>query len=476
MYNNIDIYAVYKIKTKNKMLLYNTMIVYIFSCYRFCLVMGLLTFMLLTTNAQDRWRDHLPYHMGTYVTQVRNDFFCATEGGGLIIYKTDDNSIEKLSKANGLSDIGVSIIKYDNKTDLTLIAYLNGNIDILKNNEIINLPYIKNKDIVGKKTIHNIHFHDKKAYLACDFGIVVVDLIKLEIKEQYFIGEFGNQIKINAITTDKESIYAASEQGLYKASLASPNLIDYSQWSRINDIPDPTGEFSHIEYFAEKIFVVKADTLSEILFYDNNTWDNFRPSAYSGRNITFLDLANGQMSLVTDNSQIDFYKASELNSPAFQYTKTNIQQGTKSTDNNYYIAVFHYGMVKTNEITEHYFFPNGPAYKDAYRMDSEGDVVWVAAGSPANPLSRKGAYYFLDGLWHPFTQGYIPELVNIPNLSSVIINSQKHAHVWLGPSIFGLVEVFNYQVKNHFTDLNSFSIPVPNLSPGAAVGISVNFL
>ncbi len=67
----------------------------------------------------------------------------------------------------------------------------NANIDLVDvaNNVINNVPDIKIKPIIGEKKINKILFLNKKAYLSCGFGIVVMDLVKKEIKETYIIGE-----------------------------------------------------------------------------------------------------------------------------------------------------------------------------------------------------------------------------------------------------------------------------------------------
>ena len=91
-----------------------------------------------------------------------------------------------------------------------LIAYDNTNIDLVVGNSIYNISDIKRKSIVGEKKINDIYFIDNLAYLACSFGIVVVDLVKLEVKDTYYIGDNGGSVRVNSITSTSTRMRAAT--------------------------------------------------------------------------------------------------------------------------------------------------------------------------------------------------------------------------------------------------------------------------
>src|SRR3954462_3688085 len=77
-----------------------------------------------------QWRDHLSYKKGIAVTQSPETIYCATESG-LFSLKKSDNSIERLSKITGLSDVKVNTIGYNTYDNTLLIAYNNANIDVI---------------------------------------------------------------------------------------------------------------------------------------------------------------------------------------------------------------------------------------------------------------------------------------------------------------------------------------------------------
>ena len=126
-------------------------------------------------------------------------------------------SVERLSRVTGLSETGISAIKYDVANSKLFIAYTNSNIDIIYRNDIYNIPDIKRDNIIGDKTIYNIYPLQKNYYLSTGLGIIVIDGDRYEVKDSWFIGNGGNQVKVNGFTSDGSFFYAATEEGLKKA-------------------------------------------------------------------------------------------------------------------------------------------------------------------------------------------------------------------------------------------------------------------
>jgi len=170
-----------------------------------------------------QWRDHLPYNKTISITQAGGLVYAATPYCVFYIDK-DDWSINRLNKVNGLSDIGVTSVSYSDEYSTVVITYENANIDLIQRNEIINIPDIKRKPILGKKSINKAIVKDRYAYLCCGFGIVVLDLMKNEVKDTYYIGNQGASVDCSDLTFSPDSIFVATESGVYKASLTHPNL------------------------------------------------------------------------------------------------------------------------------------------------------------------------------------------------------------------------------------------------------------
>ena len=93
------------------------------------------------------WRDHLPYSDAISVTQDANTIYCATNSA-LFTYNKSDFTLERLNLVNGLSDIGLSKVKFNPHNNKLIITYANGNIDVIdENKNVTNLSFIKKSNV-----------------------------------------------------------------------------------------------------------------------------------------------------------------------------------------------------------------------------------------------------------------------------------------------------------------------------------------
>src|ERR1044072_971712 len=180
-----------------------------------------------------QWRDHLPYQQVTGVTHTTDKIWAVTPYS-LFSLDPADNSIERWSKTNGLAETGISAMAADPTGNRIVIGYNNSNIDVLVDDKITNINAFKNANIAGDKNINAIFIHQQLAFMATGIGIVVLNLVKYEIKDTYIIGTGGTKINVNAITSDGAWLYAATEEGIKKAPLNNTNLADFRNWQLIS--------------------------------------------------------------------------------------------------------------------------------------------------------------------------------------------------------------------------------------------------
>src|SRR4051812_14706402 len=76
-----------------------------------------------------QWREHLSYQKTFCITEGNNKIYCSSKSGLFSINKSD-NSLERLSKVVGLSDVGVNSMNFDTYNNTLVIAYKNANLDI----------------------------------------------------------------------------------------------------------------------------------------------------------------------------------------------------------------------------------------------------------------------------------------------------------------------------------------------------------
>ena len=82
-----------------------------------------------------------------------------------------------------------------------MVVYQSANLDVLRGRDgkIVNLNDIARKEINGTKRINQVRISGRRAYLAASFGIVVLDLDKLEIRDSYTnIGPGGSVVQVYA--------------------------------------------------------------------------------------------------------------------------------------------------------------------------------------------------------------------------------------------------------------------------------------
>jgi hypothetical protein len=385
------------------------------------------------------WRDHLPYWHASRLAQYDNRIFCATTDGSLFSYNLKDQSLTKHSKVNGLSDADISTIGSSGNSGTFVVGYRNGNIDMIRNDSIINLPDIKRKMIMGGKSVNNIFFLDRFAYLACDFGIVVLDIGKREIKETYFFGPNGTQITVNDIASDGTYLLAATNQGIYRAALDDPNLLDFNSWFRLPGLPDPTSEYRYIAAYNNKYFTLYPDPVSglqnivNIGEFEWNIWPNSVQDNYE-----FIGQQNGNL-IVTNASRIKIYGESEL--LILDETGYFPRHVLFDTDNSLWYAALFGGLVNLDKGLA--VIPAGPPYRDAGDIEARAGNIWIGGGTFVSQWSGYGAYSFIDEKWNQYNGSVIPELKDFLNISEIAFDPLDPNHVIGGSYGWGIAEFLN---------------------------------
>ncbi len=259
------------------------------------------------------WKDYQSYNSASYIAEADNRIYCVTSGG-LFYLNKEDNTINRMSKVTGLSDIGVKQVAYSEELKITIITYENCNIDLIKNNQIVNISDIKRKEIIGLKLINNITLRDGIAYLSCSFGLVLVDLEKEEIKDTYHVGNEISMYEINGCAFLGDSIITATSEGMFYANANSQTLSDYNNWSAL---PGHTNEetydnviiannFITGDYFFELISIsYNYNTLIRTKFdrigvnEDDGTYTELTHSKFE--NIKYAWIDNGAIIWVADS-------------------------------------------------------------------------------------------------------------------------------------------------------------------------------
>lgn len=180
-------------------------------------------------------------------------------------------------------------------------------------------------------------------------GIIVVDLLKREIKDSYTnIGPAATALEVNACTIYHDSIYAATHKSILRASIHSPNLADYNYWS---------GKSRVIHAFNDKLFA-EVDT---VMFTFTSTGASFLRDGIARNNYDISDNFGNLVISQSDGVTI-FWKDNpgistkiDLDNPIRSIIGTNKQLLFLS----YYQNGLNYANTFTGQIDSEYL-PNGP--------------------------------------------------------------------------------------------------------------------
>jgi len=416
-----------------------------------------------------QWRDHLPYKKGMAVTEGGGYVYCATEDAVFTLNKAD-NTFEKLSKVSGLSDVGVSDVKYNNYNGVVLVSYTNGNLDLIENKSIYNISDIKRSGIVANKRINSIYYLGKYAYLACGFGIVKFDTDRKEVSDTYYIGTNGGYIDILDITTDNNFIYAATDSGVYRASFSAPNLADYTAWSKITVSPAaPAGCYNTICAFNGKIYanysryltsnqtVVQKDT---VFVYDGISWNNMDTSGYVCRSIETI----GNYLVITYNGYVTTYDnlSAVVGLVGSYQTQFYVDpsQAVRDSDGYLWIADRANGLIKNWDSWSNWrYAPDGPETNKVYNLDIVNETMWVAPGERTDiwlgQYNFDGAFYFENEDWSVYNYTTNSELNSVRDIVDATIDPNNIDHVYLGCLGRGLIEMNGGVVTEIWNDSNS---------------------
>ena len=174
-----------------------------------------------------QWQQHLPWQRAVSVTQSASKVYFASEWAIVEIDKAD-RSPNFLTKVEGLSDVGMNFVRYNQTADVLVVAYSNSNIDLWKpsENKAVNLPFIqKNVNISGDKKIYDVGFDGKFGYLACGFGIIKLNLETAEVVYTVF-----TELPVYSVAVYQNYLFAGTPEGIYRLPADDVNPGDFSRW------------------------------------------------------------------------------------------------------------------------------------------------------------------------------------------------------------------------------------------------------
>ncbi len=417
------------------------------------------------------WKDHFSYRNVRSVTSASNAIYAATEIGA---FKIDlpDYSITRLNKTNKLSDTGISFLHGISEREMVIIGYDNGNIDVLIGERVVNLSDIKSSSIIASKGINEVLVIDNAAYLSTEFGIVKLDLDKLEINDTYLIGDNGSFVNVTDLELVSGKLVAATEQGIFEANVNNAFLSNFESWSQANDTPDPSGNYQNLEVYDGRLYAhLYTDTIEYIYSRDiaeGSEWSEF----WSVDSEPIRDIRSHELGfLVTTKGKVYQYDESltiQRTTSSLGPGWTDNYQSIMSPDGDgIWIANSRAGLFQdTKSIGSYERIPNGPDNSSARRIRSYFENVWSSTGGVslgyANNFKKDGINFYLNNKWGSLTSRNSPLLAGTNgfggvtfDMMDVAIDPEDNGHVYASSWDEGLFEIRNGEVVELYNTENS---------------------
>jgi ligand-binding sensor domain-containing protein len=380
------------------------------------------------------WRLHHSY-VGTVHLAVGDKIYAATKEAIFSVNNT--GGFEYFNKLTGLSEASIATIQWESETAQLLVAYSNNNIDVIKGGLVKNIyDLVRTSNI---KTINSIYCDKGMAYIATNIGVVVVNLLKYEIKESWILGPNGSPIEVFSISKDSNFWYAATSVGIYKSPLSNTNLADAKSWTIFYSagILPPIKKISSAP---TGLIIEKNDSLLLIqpgstttLFYKASeqikTWQFNEQKITIGTINTQTKKAFLYHSAIDNPNLLVFEQADILNHPsACMFSNGSIWIGDSTS-----------GLFKLDPTTKTFtsIVPNGPAGQITTALQATSSSIIAASNTKA------GLFILENGKWLNQKQNGLDSLAGV---QSIATNNFDNS-VWLTTAQKGVAKWHNNKVQ-----------------------------
>lgn len=439
--------------------------------YFFVALLSLLLMPMGFGQNNQSWKGYFSYNDIKDISQSPTKFFAASENA-LFSENNATNEIKTTNTVDGLSGQTISSIYHSPAFNKTLIGYENGLLIVINEADGTLKKVV---DIINKQLPPNLkkinHFTEFEGivYVACDFGIVQFNLSTLLFGDTYFIGTNGAEIRVNQTAIAGGFIYASSNfNGIRRASIESPNLNNFAEWSEIN-----LGSWNGIALVGNELVAMNGN--GNLHRYNGV---NFQPFLQFPQ--TAVDLRSSENRLaITFSNQVRFYNAQLA--PILTVTDSQLQQVilpkfTCATiiGNKAYIGTTENGVI-TTPITGapdfKYLLPDGPIRNSTFAVNASTENLWVVFGgfdSNYNPYAYNGlSFPALYGISKLADKQWLnipaSEVLNAKALSDIAINPRNQNEIYISSYFSGLLKLENNIPTILFNPINTAPNGIENI-------------
>lgn len=421
----------------------------------------------IAQTAIGEWRDHNSYSTVYRVSAEGSRVYAASKSA-MFFYDLGDYATTTLTKVKGLSDVGIATFAYDKAHDCLMIAYTNSNIDIVSKGKVYNIPDVRRSSISGDKKIYSIKYNGDRAYLACGFGIVVVNLETREIEDTYYLGDNGDYAPVFDVAFSDSLIIAGTESSYMTAPKNSRRLHIIDTWTR--------DTLSPMKDMVVKTLGVNRNWIVAIAYTDNpDSVTSYFQSAnghwgsWGSGHIVSLKSHNGRIVLSRWNRvevYSENYQLVDTVGTLDAYGAMQAWDADFGADSTLWIGHGWAGVMQVpyKSSTAYNFYPQGPNNNDnVYSITAAGDKVYVCPGGKkstyANTYLAGNICTFADEEWTGLNRGNVHN--NFHDVINVAVDPDDDDHIMATAWGCGVLSVRNGRLEEFFTATNTNNMLSP---------------
>lgn len=368
------------------------------------------------------FRAHTAMHTFISVATDANTVYAASDNGLMLLEKStiyDEQPVTtSWTKVDGLSDMDIVRLFYDKNHNSLIICYNNGNIDIIRNDRLVNVRDVKDKSLTGSKRLSVCRAIDGQVYLVYPFGIVVFDMDEMVISDTWFTKREGHQFIATDIVAAGERLYVSTKEGIFSIPQNSPLKNDFSRWEQESE-----WNFAFLASVGGKVFAIKkADE------YEEGAQDELYVLSDAGWAPTgkYYLLATYMMSqndtlLVCNWDGVELMDANTENLYNAYWYENNYMPDTREAvldGENIWVADHTYGLVQNNMpyFSHRYYQCAGPFADYVERVTSHNGVVVAVHGT------RRASTSYAPGFRYPAVSWFVNQEWNYNSLDFLNYN------------------------------------------------------
>jgi streptogramin lyase len=411
------------------------------------------------TLSLGQWNSYLPYRASKYITQSASKVYFATSWS-VMVWDKDESYSQRFSKVDGLTQAGVSLVKFHEAENTLIVVFDDGTIDLVQEEGITTLFDIPNfQGPIGDKNIFDIFIDEDNGgvYLAANYGVSKLDISTPEFNFTTFTG-----VPVNAVGVFDGYLYAATEEGIYRIEQSNSFPEDLAQWEYVGMDYGLPGDYyaGPMTTYNDHIYFAVEDTLfafdgeqAEFVHYEESRQLNYLTSE-GARLLAGFYCEGCQGTTLYFNPDLSYTSAPAncIDRPLYALED---EQGNVWFSDLFQKFRVHYNGTDSCER----FNVNSPYSHRIQEVHISGDDVWVASGGVKTNFNYlfipDGIFWYINGVWGEYNLYNTSEFSGLFDFYTITSHPETGV-VYAGSFLDGLVEIDRpNKIINVYNDSNS---------------------